>query len=848
MIKPEAIPQYTGDLGQLEKDHASLKADAGHIRDTGSSVHTHFQALSAYYQAPEAEQLFASTKPVKDRADGFADDLEKVASSLSDYASEIRPLVTKLTQLKTDATTFVNNNKDDDDWEYDGDKVEEHNQLRDDITATVAAFWAAERTCHNKITALFGGTQMVAGDGSDRKDQYGFNADDLKNAKLPWGDPVEEKHHWYEVGHWVKSFVWDGLIVDGIWGTIKGLGTLVGFGGWDAMGQAWKGLAQLATGLVISSVPGAGTLFWTLPDDKLPSWLRDSRTAMKETGKALVAWDEWGKNPGRAAGAVTFNVLTTVFTGGAGGAAAGAGKAGAVAKVLSVAGKAGKVIDPMTYIAKGAGTGLSKIGDITKGLKGISNIDIPKLPDGSVQLPDGRFLEPNGNLVAPNGVVETTPIPHDTVPGTSGLPSSWQVQQPVPVGVHAGSGFPDMAAHTPGGGFDNVPYGPGSQVPGGAPNHVPNGSFGPAPAHFDPASHLPGGAPGHVPGNVGAHVPTDHFPAGAGHDIPGGNPHTPSTPDAPHTPHTPDAPHTPGHDGPGTHGHDGSHGGGHDTSHGGHADDAAAHADDAAHAGDHGGPGSHVDPHGTADDLAHGADDATAPGHHGGDGPGLGPAADDFKYTPHVSEADFDALSTAEKHRVAASELTDGTVPFADDFDAVQYGRDYWNDYVDNLDPSAQQALRDYTGDSFPSYKDMNGYLRNDPHYGPRPEVLHDISEMDRVMSTRPVPEDVMVVRGTGIGHLDLDSPLEMMGGTFGDEGYLSTSLGNHPVPSFAGKDAILHLRVPKGTPALWLEKVSHYGVTEREILLGRGSEYRVTRVFVDEAGQAQVYGEVLPK
>ena len=848
MIKPEAIPQYTGDLGQLEKDHASLKADAGHIRDTGSSVHTHFQALSAYYQAPEAEQLFASTKPVKDRADNFADDLEKVASSLSDYASEIRPLVTKLTQLKTDATTFVNDNKDDDDWEYDGDKVEEHNQLRDDITATVAAFWAAERTCHNKITALFGGTQMVAGDGSDRKDQYGFNADDLKNAKLPWGDPVEEKHHWYEVGHWVKSFVWDGLIVDGIWGTIKGLGTLVGFGGWDAMGQAWKGLAQLATGLVISSIPGAGTLFWTLPDDKLPSWLRDSRTAMKETGKALVAWDEWGKNPGRAAGAVTFNVLTTVFTGGAGGAAAGAGKAGAVAKVLSAAGKAGKVIDPMTYIAKGAGTGLSKIGDITKGLKGISNIDIPKLPDGSVQLPDGRFLEPNGNLVAPNGVVETTPIPHDTVPGTSGLPSSWQVQQPVPVGVHAGSGFADMAAHTPGGGFDNVPYGPGSQVPGGVPNHVPNGSFGPAPAHFDPASHLPGGAPGHVPGNVGAHVPTDHFPAGAGNDIPGGNPHTPSTPDAPHTPHSPDAPHTPGHDGPGTHGNDGSHGGGHDNSHGGHADDAAAHADDAAHAGDHGGPGSHVDPHGAADDLAHGADDATGPGHHGGDGPGLGPAADDFKYTPHVSEADFDALSTAEKHRVAASELTDGTVPFADDFDAVQYGRDYWNDYVDNLDPSAQQALRDYTGDSFPSYKDMNGYLRNDPHYGPRPEVLHDISEMDRVMSTRPVPEDVMVVRGTGIGHLDLDSPLEMMGGTFGDEGYLSTSLGNHPVPSFAGKDAILHLRVPKGTPALWLEKVSHYGVTEREILLGRGSEYRVTRVFVDEAGQAQVYGEVLPK
>ncbi|WP_411148355.1 hypothetical protein [Streptomyces sp. A30] len=403
MLKPGEIPQFTGNLPQLETDYADLKKDAGHVRKTGGDVHSQFQGLSAYYTAPEAEQLFATTKPVQDRADAFADDLETVSSALSSYATEIRPLVDKLEQLKTQATTFVDSVKDDDEWEYDGDKVEEHNQLRDDITATVAAFWAAERTAHNKITALWGGTQMVAGDGSERTDQYGFNAEDMKNAQVPWGDPVEEKHHWYEVGHWVKSFVWDGLIVDGIWGTIKGLGTLVGFGGWDAMGQAWKGLAQLATGLVISSIPGAGALFWTLPDDKLPSWIRDSRTAMKETGKALVAWDEWGKNPGRAAGAVTFNVLTTVFTGGAGAGVAGAGKAGAVAKVLSAAGKAGKVIDPMTYIAKGAGAGLSKIGDISAALKGVGNIDIPALPENAFTLPEGAVKLPDGTVNLPEG-------------------------------------------------------------------------------------------------------------------------------------------------------------------------------------------------------------------------------------------------------------------------------------------------------------------------------------------------------------------------------------------------------------------------------------------------------------
>ncbi|KDN75106.1 hypothetical protein DF19_26515 [Streptomyces olindensis] len=403
MIQPEKIPQFTGNLEQLETDYADLKKDAGHVRDAGGDIHSRFQGLSAFYHAPEAERLFATTKPVKEKADAFADDLEKVSGALSSYATEIRPLVAKLKQLKADAAAFVSSVKDDDEWEYDEDKVDEHNKLRDEITATVAAFWAAERTCHNKITALWGGTQMVAGDGSDKKNQYGFNAEDMKNAKLPWGDPVEEKHKWYEVGHWVKSFVWDGLIVDGVWGTIKGLGTLVGFGGWEAMGQAWKGLAQLATGLVITAIPGAQAWFWTASDKDMPSWLRDSRTAMKETGKALVAWDQWGKNPARAAGAVTFNVLTTVFTGGAGAAASGAGKAGAVAKALSVAGKAGRVIDPMTYITKGAGAGLSKIGDITKGLKGVGNIDIPALPENAVTLPEGTVRLPDGTVRLPEG-------------------------------------------------------------------------------------------------------------------------------------------------------------------------------------------------------------------------------------------------------------------------------------------------------------------------------------------------------------------------------------------------------------------------------------------------------------
>ncbi|WP_308406941.1 hypothetical protein [Streptomyces sp. AC555_RSS877] len=646
MIQPDQIPQFTGNLPQLETDHADLKKDAGNVRKTGGDVHSQFQGLSAYYTAPDAEQLFATTKPVQDRADAFADDLETVSSALSSYATEIRPLVDKLKQLKADATTFVGSVKDDDEWEYDEDKVDEHNQFRDDITATVAAFWAAERTCHNKITALWGGTQMVAGDGSERKDQYGFSADDMKNAKLPWGDPVEEKHHWYEVGHWVKSFVWDGLIVDGVWGTIKGLGTLVGFGGWDAMGQAWKGLAQLATGLVITTIPGAGALFWTLPDDKLPSWIRDSRTAMKETGKALVAWDEWGKNPGRAAGAVTFNVLTTVFTGGAGAGVAGAGKAGAVAKVLSAAGKAGKVIDPMTYIAKGAGAGLSKIGDISAALKGVGNIDIPtlpenaftlpegavKLPDGTVNLPEGATIPdgatrlPDGNIKLPD---DTPVLPAGTtkLPSVDGSPAQYMDPDgnlldnqgnvvdnvdnaPTDVVDRPTSGNPASGADAPR--VDSpvkepALVGAGANAAEQAGQHVRLGSdLGDVGRIGEdvptaPAVHAGGDVPAvHAGGDLPSGAAGNHLPGGsAGDHLPGGTAHEHGA--GPSASHEPPTSHSGGHADSPTSGHtDGptsSHQDQSPTDHG----NGAAHSDSAGGGGGHG-PGNVPEPNGSTPD------------------------------------------------------------------------------------------------------------------------------------------------------------------------------------------------------------------------------------------------------
>ncbi|WP_406401072.1 hypothetical protein [Streptomyces uncialis] len=536
-------------------------------------MHARFQGLSAFYTAPEAEQLFATTGPVKSESDVFADQLESVTTALSEYAAEVRPIEARLKQLKADATAFVSGISGDKHWKDDGDKVEENNDLVKDVNAAVAAFWEAERACANKITALVCGTHFIADDGTGKSNMYGFSEKDLDGTKeLPWGSQVEESRRWWEVHHHVGSFL-KGVFVDGLWGTIRGLGTLVGVDGWDAAGQAWTGLAKVVTGLAITVTPVLGTVFWTLPEEKLPGWFRESRTAVKETGKALVAWDEWGKNPARAAGATTFNVVTTVFTGGAGAAA----KTGSVAKVISALGKTGRLLDPVTYIAKGGKVVTVKVGDLLAGLRNVdagARINIPEPatpapvagaddaaragtgpdPSHTVRLPDDangspQYLDTNtGQLLDAAGNPKPDVMPRDvTNPDRSGAevppvrsetPVQVGAREPALVGAGPGAGTIDNAA---GGG---APGGvtPGAGTPGGTPGGVtpgggavpgavtPGGGAVPGGGGLDGlpgggANNLPGGGAGQLPGGGAGQLPggaVDNLPGGGANNLPGG--------------------------------------------------------------------------------------------------------------------------------------------------------------------------------------------------------------------------------------------------------------------------------------------------------------------------------------
>ena len=450
-VNPAEVPEFTGNLDELDAAVKRLSGSGPKIVGAAGDVHTTFGGLRAFYTAPEADQLFATTQPVKDTALDLSSDMCVITGALGTYSRDVEPLVERLKDLRRQAAEFRDHEADDPKWREDGDLIDENLSRRNEIAEVWAAFQEAETACHNKIVALVGGKPLKTHDGSDGPNQYGYRAEDLKSAKsLPWGDAVAESTPGWQVWEHAGDFI-EGFFVDGVGGTIRGLGTLVGVDGWDAAGDAWNNLAKLSTGSVMTLV--AGTYFWTADDKDMPSWLRDSRAAMKEGGKAMVAWDQWDQTPGRAGGAATFNVVTIFATGGAGGAA----KGGAVSRAVSVARKVGTAVDPTTYVFKGVGAGVSKIGDVAASLKDMGKFKVPPLPETAIMLPEGGFKLSDGTLHLPEGAAlpegafsvpertvqlpDGTPIPKGAIDlghGMARLPKGAEVPtgaMPVPEGT-----------------------------------------------------------------------------------------------------------------------------------------------------------------------------------------------------------------------------------------------------------------------------------------------------------------------------------------------------------------------------------------------------------------------------
>ncbi|MEU6220630.1 hypothetical protein ABZ845_24425 [Streptomyces sp. NPDC047022] len=444
MIEPEDIPLFTGDLGQLDNHVRALRCHADDIRQAGGDADRRFHGLSAFYQAPEADALFASTAPARDAADSFADKVATVADALSDYAIEVAPIIKRLEALKSRAAAFVaslpaGHDQYGMDWTHDADKVHEDRALMHEVNVAQAQFAAAEVACNNKITALVGGTQYVINTGSRQLKPigakfYGYSPDVLDHAKeLPWGTPVSQSHTLldpHDYGYYLKSFVWDGLIVDNVWGTFDGFSALFGANGPQAFKDSWKGMFRAVVGAQAYLMDSGGRKPASATHD---DYIQGSKAYAKEFAKSLVAWDQWKENPARAAATVVFNGLTL----GAGPLkVASAGKAGTAAKAAATVAKIGEAIDPVNATTKVAGRAIPKIAEVTANLRGANRIpelrgphSVLQLSDGSkLVIEDGRFIayDEHGHVIGlgSDGMSEARPSVHEPASADRAVDSS----------------------------------------------------------------------------------------------------------------------------------------------------------------------------------------------------------------------------------------------------------------------------------------------------------------------------------------------------------------------------------------------------------------------------------------
>ena len=209
--------------------------------------------------------------PVKTNAETFGSNVASVSSALTTFAAEIEPIKAELARIKAEAEDFVVSiaggvekktysragvHTSTIEWHEDQDSVDANNALIGRVNEQMVLLWAAERKCANAIYDIIGFPHVEAATDANPN---GYGVTEIpEGAETPWGAAVERSESCGEqaLGA-VKGFVWDGVVVGGIWGTVEGLGSLVlGYnpqtGEWfdgDTYGAAWSNLGMLAVGL-----------------------------------------------------------------------------------------------------------------------------------------------------------------------------------------------------------------------------------------------------------------------------------------------------------------------------------------------------------------------------------------------------------------------------------------------------------------------------------------------------------------------------------------------------------------------------------------------------------------------
>ncbi|MGW6172838.1 hypothetical protein ACWF5H_05015 [Arthrobacter sp. NPDC055138] len=335
---------------ELLRTHArALDKTAEGIVDAVELIESDWSGLEAVYKSPEAPQVYVAVKPVKTTAEEIKADTAAIKSAIETFAdwadtfkARYDALVVRWHGIRSRIAS------EGDDWRKEEDLVNDDNQLLKDANALAAEHMAAERACHNAITALYGGITLVENtqDGPGTGQQaYGYSAEQLDSATgeghIPWGKPTEWDKPWYRDA-------WDGVVSfgKGVWsgitGTVTGLWNMVNFTDGETFAATWKGIGQIALNVAIVSSPITAVVAEKIGG---PGTVKKAGEELLAVGKAAIHWDDWQRDPAYAAGATAFDLSAILLTAGGGAAAKVGGVANKVTAVSRAGGVASKVLD-----------------------------------------------------------------------------------------------------------------------------------------------------------------------------------------------------------------------------------------------------------------------------------------------------------------------------------------------------------------------------------------------------------------------------------------------------------------------------------------------------------------------
>lgn len=192
------------------------------------------------------------------------------------------------------------------------------------------------------------------------------------------------------------------------------------------------------------------------------------------------------------------------------------------------------------------------------------------------------------------------------------------------------------------------------------------------------------------------------------------------------------------------------------------------------------------------------------------------------------------AKSTVSIHADASGKVTEAAVHEAAHRDLTPSEYEAFKTAA-SLSKTEQRSVGMYTGEHYVGINGRPGTgvkgLRNPP-----PDKMYEahIANIDTAIAKSAAPIDMLVHRGVD-GRVHMQNL--KVGSTFGDNGYSSTSAVEGA--SFQHKEVMMHISVPKGHHALSVENHSEVE-NEKEILLPRGSQFRVTKVT---EGKTFTYG-----